>query len=252
MALGHNWRRLRGLLRSLKMYYWPPGGGQRIDAFYGSLLPEKALCFDVGAHVGNRTLCWLRLGFRVVAVEPQPDFARFLRVFFYGHKRLTILESAIAREPGDVSIYISTSTPTVSSGSQAFIEKTSGEIPSFGDVVWNEEHRVNATTLQELIVEYGSPDFIKLDIEGMEAEALAGLREPVPLLSFEFLAGRVDDAFACLDQIARLGSYQFNLSIGESLKMEFDDWQDRQQLAGWLDHIEGQDFSGDIYAKLGA
>ena len=39
---------------------------------------------------------------------------------------------------------------------------------------------VPATTLDELIAAYGIPAFVKIDVEGMEHEVLAGLSQPVP------------------------------------------------------------------------
>ena len=71
--------RLYGLGRSLWMYYGRPSNRVAMDRFYGEFVRPGALCFDIGAHVGNRSRAWSRLGASVVAVEPQPDFARFLR-----------------------------------------------------------------------------------------------------------------------------------------------------------------------------
>ena len=48
------------------------------------------------------------------------------------------------------------------------------------------EIRVPCTTLDCLIEEYGRPDYIKLDIEGAELDALAGLSSRVDLISLEF------------------------------------------------------------------
>ena len=41
--------------------------------FYSKLIQNGDLCFDVGANVGNRTEAFLKLGARIVAVEPQPE-----------------------------------------------------------------------------------------------------------------------------------------------------------------------------------
>src|SRR5262245_33059086 len=47
--------------------------------FFASLLPLNALCFDVGANHGEHTAAFLSLGARrVVAVEPQPEVAKFI------------------------------------------------------------------------------------------------------------------------------------------------------------------------------
>ena len=47
------------------------GRGRRLDEFYRPFVPAGGLCFDIGAHVGNRSRSWSRWA-RVVAVEPQP------------------------------------------------------------------------------------------------------------------------------------------------------------------------------------
>ena len=72
-----------GVARSLAMYYGIPFRARRLRRFYSEFVHAGALCFDVGAHVGNRVGCWRRLGARVVAIEPQPDFVRILR-WLYG------------------------------------------------------------------------------------------------------------------------------------------------------------------------
>ncbi len=245
------WRRLRGILRSLWMYYWPPGSGRRLDAFYRPFVPEGGLCFDIGAHAGNRTACWRRLGARVVAVEPQPDFARLLRWMFARDPDVTLVTDAVDGREGEVELHLSPATPTVTTVSRDFITDTRG-IGSFRDVRWSHTITVPAVTLDQLIARHGRPDFLKIDIEGLEEAALTGLTRPVPVLSFEFLAGAVPRAKAALARLDRLGDWRFNASCGESLTFVFADWVHRAALEDWLDGVAGRDFSGDIYARLHA
>jgi FkbM family methyltransferase len=231
------------------MYYWPPGSGRRLDAFYRPLVPAGGLCFDVGAHVGNRTASWRRLGARVVAIEPQPDFARVLRWLFRRDAGVTLVEAAVDGVEGELELHLSPATPTVTTASRDFIAETRA-IGSFKDVRWPERVTVPATTLDRLIAEHGRPDFVKIDIEGLEEQALEGLSQPVPLLSFEFLAGAVPRAKAALGRLDRLADWRFNVSTGESLTFVFDRWVHRPALEDWLDGVAGEDFSGDIYARL--
>ena len=65
-------RTLRGVLRSLRIYY---GGRHNRAAMDGSMrgsCKPGDLVFDVGSHVGDRIAAFRRLGARVVACEPQP------------------------------------------------------------------------------------------------------------------------------------------------------------------------------------
>jgi len=241
--------RLRGLSRSLRMYYWPPGRGRALDAFYRPLVPSGGLAFDVGAHVGNRTASWRRLGARVVAIEPQPDFTALLRWLFRRDPGVVVEAVAVDRVDGTVELHLSPATPTVTTALRDFIKDTAS-IGSFADVRWSETLHVPALTLDTLIARHGVPDFVKIDIEGLEAAALAGLSQPVALLSFEFLAGAVPRAKASLDRLGALATWRFNVSRGESLSFEWESWVDRPTLDRWLDEVSGQDFSGDVYARL--
>ena len=67
-----------GLWRSILIYYWKPFNESRLKQFYGQFITKGDLCFDVGAHLGNRSNAWLKLGAKVVAVEPQPQCIRYL------------------------------------------------------------------------------------------------------------------------------------------------------------------------------
>src|SRR4051795_2042464 len=113
--------RAYGVGRSLWMYHGRPGRSARWRRFYARFVRPGDLCFDIGAHVGSRTLCWARLGARVVALEPQPDLALVLRVLCWPERGVTVLRQAVAARPGSVVLRVSPRTPTVTTGSSAFI-----------------------------------------------------------------------------------------------------------------------------------
>ena len=79
-----------GIARSLVMYHGQPGRHRRVVRFYRQFLGPGDIGFDVGAHVGSRVRAWRRLGAQVVAIEPQPDFVRVLRLFFGRDRGVTI------------------------------------------------------------------------------------------------------------------------------------------------------------------
>lgn len=238
-----------GLLRSLRMYYAAPGATRRLDRFYGGFVRRGDLCFDLGAHVGNRTRCFRRLGARVVAVEPQPLFARLLRGWIGRDRDVVVLEQAVGAAEGELELHISPMTPTVTTGSRAFIAGVNRS-RGFDWVRWTRTHRIEQTTLDRLIERFGDPDFVKIDVEGMEDAVLAGVSRPLRQVSFEFIPSCLDVTDRCLGRLAALGRYRFNASLGEQQSLIFDDWVDEPRLRAWLSGFDLDGPSGDICARL--
>jgi FkbM family methyltransferase len=238
-----------GLGRSLWMYWGSPRQLARLRRFYGGLVRPGDLCFDIGAHVGNRTLTFAGLGARVVAVEPQPLFAGFLRRLCARRPAVTVLPVAVGAAPGMVDLVISRATPTVTTASAGFLEAVAA-VPSFAWVKWDDRVAVPVTTLDALIATHGVPAFVKIDVEGMEPEVLAGLSRPLPLVSFEFVPAHRDAALRCVARLEALGRYRFNVSLGESMAWTFPAWQDAGAVAAWLAARPATGDSGDVYARL--
>src|SRR6201989_3200627 len=92
--------RAYGIARSLVLYHGVPGKHRRMVRFYGAVLGPGDIAFDVGAPGGNRVRAWRALGARVVAVEPQPDFVRLLRLLFGRDRGVTVLPVAVGARAG--------------------------------------------------------------------------------------------------------------------------------------------------------
>jgi FkbM family methyltransferase len=220
-----------------------------MDRLYGGFIQPGDLVFDVGAHVGDRIASFRRLGARVVAVEPQHAMAGVLRLLYGLSPKVEIEEVAIGSEPGRACMLINADNPTVSSVSPAFVD-AARDAPGWETQRWTKAAEVAVTTLDALIAKHGCPVFIKLDVEGFEAEALRGMSRAVRALSFEFTTIQREVALACVERCKVLGYARFNAALGESQSF-VSDWVNADDIARWLMELPRSANSGDIYAVAG-
>jgi FkbM family methyltransferase len=208
------------------------------------------LVFDIGAHLGDRSVAFAALGARVVALEPQPHVVELLRRLLPRHAAITVRQEAVGRTTGSAQLAISRRTPTVSTLAEGWRQRIPTANPSFRHVHWEQLVDVPVTTLDTLIQTYGLPGFCKIDVEGYEPEVLAGLSYPIPRLSVEFVSGSLELTATCVRRLAELGDYEFNAVAGERRRFMFDTWRTTADMLTWLDDGAGGMSSGDVYARM--
>ncbi len=240
---------LSGLRRSLEVYYGDPARDAAMDVLYARFVKPGDLAFDIGSHVGDRIGSFRRSGARVVALEPQPDCARVIRHIYRDDPGVTLVEAACGPAPGALTLHINSKNPTVTTASADFVRAADGAGGWEGQV-WDQTIEVPVTTLDALIATHGRPAFVKIDVEGFEADVIAGLSTPIPALSFEFTTIQRAVALACIERCIALGYVRFNAALGESQIFVNADWIGGEAIARWLTGLPHAANSGDIYAAL--
>lgn len=236
-----------GLLRSLSIYYGDRPRRARLDHLYRRFVKEGDLVFDIGAHVGDRIGAFRRIGAHVVAAEPQPALVAVLRLLYGRDRGVTIEPVAVGRAEGFGDLMINRANPTVSSLSQSFVAAAAGAKGWEGQY-WSGRRRVAMTRLDALIARHGPPAFVKVDVEGFEAEVLMGLTHAVPALSFEFTTIQREAAFLVLERCAALGFTRFDASLGETHVLVHGHWLSADEIRRWLAELPHEANSGDVYA----
>lgn len=237
-----------GWYLSKLIYEWNPFKAKRKRNFYKQLIKRDDLCFDVGAHLGDRVSSWLGIGASVVAFEPQPKFSKYLSKKFENNPDFHLENIGLSGSVGNMNFNVCNRYPTLSSLQGKEWESQLNENSSL-NIKFDATHEIEVSTLDEMIGKYGIPQFIKIDVEGHEKEVLKGLSQKVDCLSFEFLSFNKEELKVCLDMCESLGYSKFNWSYQEEFNFRVKDWTSSEEIFHDIDSMKKKVFSGDVYVK---
>ena len=215
--------------------YWTVFNRQIIDdrraemLFYRDLLDglrDGDLIFDVGANGGYKTDIFLRIGAKVVAIEPDEASQRILKQKFLNYnlrkKHLAVVGKAVSHESTIQTMWIDKPGSAKNTLSPKWVDLLRDDGRRFGQRLDFKHCRdVETVSIERLIEAYGLPAFIKIDVEGHELNVLRGMARPVPLLSFEVnLPEFRDDGLECvriLERLASAGTFNYSLDCRQGM-----------------------------------
>ncbi len=172
---------------------------------------ETDLVYDIGMHEAEDTDYYLAKGYRVVAVDASSELCEAQRERLAGpiaDERLTIVNAAIAAQPGPVTFYASPET-IWGTTDREFAERN--ERCGAGR---NTEVIVEGVEFGSLFDKYGTPYFAKIDIEGTDVtclEALRGRPEVPHYLSMESEKRTWEGLLREFDLFTELGYDRFKI-----------------------------------------
>jgi len=122
---------------------------------------------DIGAHIGYYTLIFAKLvgeEGKVFAFEPAPDNSALLEknIKINGYRNVLVVEKAVSNKTGKLKLYLS--------------EEDSADYRIYNSHDDRRSIEIEAIRLDDYFWDYdGKIDFIKIDINGAEGEALQGM-----------------------------------------------------------------------------
>lgn len=185
------------------------------------------LVFDIGANLGNTVKIFTEVSDKVIAFEPNPILLTGLQTMFE-NKNVVIDTRGLSNEVGR-KIFNVSAADSVSTFSQDWINKS-----RFSErIQWNYPTEVETTTLDNVIDEYGIPDYVKIDVEGYEYEVLISLNKFLPetLFAFEWAEEMKDKIYLTVEHAYNLGYKSF--AFTEEDEVLFDkqlEWVSYQDL----------------------
>lgn len=213
--------------------------------FYGSVLTgfqRGSLVVDVGANHGDKTDVFLRLGARVVAVEPDEYNQEVLKRRFWRYrisrKPVVIVPEALSDRRAVETMWIDAAGSALNTLSQKWVETLRGNDGRFGHTVdFGQARQVATITLDDLFAEHGIPFFVKIDVEGHELSVLRGMKRPVPYLSFEVnLPEFRGEGLRCIEVLRTLDEDgQFNFAADYQRGLELQHWVNSGDVANSLE-----------------
>ena len=207
-------------------------GRDREVGFYKHVLKgfnKGDLIFDIGANHGAKADVFLRLGAKVVAVEPDEVNGRVLRQKFLKYrlvrKPLVIVKKAISDTNAVQTMWIDAPGSAKNTLSRKWVDTLRGDESRFGHrLSFAEQKEVATTTLGQLVRDHGRPFFVKIDVEGSEPDVLRGIGRAVPYLSFEVNLPEFEpEGLECVNLLSALdadGSFNYVAECGDGLVLK--------------------------------
>lgn len=205
------------------------------------------LVFDVGSNVGTTVEFFSQKANKVIGFEPNPRLVEILRRRF--NNRNVIIDSrGLSNEIGEKKFRIA-NADTISTFSEDWVNNSRFT----GGYSWNEGIIVETTTLDSVIKQYGTPDYIKIDVEGYEFEVLTSLTKLLEntIISFEWAEEQKNKIEQTIKYLFNLGYKKFSYTEADKILMDVEiDWRTIDKL-NLIENLDDQrkDKWGMIYVK---
>jgi len=199
------------------------------------------LIFDIGANQGYKTGIFLRLGAKVVAVDPDEANTAILEEKFLRYrlraKPLVVVTQAVSDKCAVETMWMEGPGSAKNTLSRKWVDTLTLDDKRFGHVLhFGQRTEVTTTTLEKLFITYGMPLFVKIDVEGLEVNVIRGMQRPVPYLSFEVnLPEFRAEGLECvklLAAIAKDGKFNYAVDCRQGLALR--DWLGARDFSGVL------------------
>jgi FkbM family methyltransferase len=167
------------------------------------------LIFDVGAHTGEDSEYYLKLGYRVLAIEANPVLADNLRIRFTQEirdGRYMLIERAISNSDGPVTFFINEHNSAWGTANPEWAQRNKD--------MGSDSERISVQPIRfiEVLKKHGCPHYLKIDVEGADmlcVDELHGIEARPRYISLESSKTSWPDLLNEFRALASLGYTKF-------------------------------------------
>ena len=169
--------------------------------------------FDIGSNVGKWSLSNVNNCEKIIAIEASPNTFKILVDNIVGNRKIIPLRYAVCNSDKEFIEFYNCSADTLSTINKDWLDSEKSRFyKQFNYNVIN----CKTITIDKLIQEYGTPELIKIDVEGGEFECLSSLTQKVNNICFEWASETNDITFKCLNYLENLGYTEFAIQFEDN------------------------------------
>lgn len=175
------------------------------------------LVFDIGYNIGAFTEACLdkNKDCKVVAIDANPRLCALSK--HKENKNVKVMNLLVSKgDNQEIDFYVDPINIGISTASKSFMESSrfakGSKYLQENTGKWTNIGKIKTVSLDTLIRFYGTPDLIKVDVEGYEKEVFSGLtKKSAKKICFECHEEEKDSLYEIMEYLSDLGYQQFGL-----------------------------------------
>jgi FkbM family methyltransferase len=165
------------------------------------------LLFDIGANIGIWALNNYNVETKIISVEASPTTSQQLIKNCLG-KNIVCLNYAVTSSTNNTETFCECSTSVISTLDESWLNDPTSRF--FNQYSYT-KIQVPTITIDKLILDYGVPDILKVDVEGAENIVLKSLTQPAKTICFEWASEWNEKTFDAINHLEKLGYQKFHI-----------------------------------------
>lgn len=164
--------------------------------------------FDIGANIGRWSLSNVQNCDKIISIEASQNTFNKLVNNTSNNKKIFPLNYAVCNSNEKFIEFYDCEADTLSTINKDWLDSEKSRF--YSKFKYN-TIKCRTISIDKLIEMYGTPELIKIDVEGGELECLLSLTKKANIICFEWASETNDITFKCIDYLQSLGYTDFNI-----------------------------------------
>jgi FkbM family methyltransferase len=188
------------------------------------------LVFDIGANIGRWALANTNNAEQIISIEASPNTFHELKHNCANYSKITCLNYAVCNSSDDEIVFYEAAANTISTLNKDWL---TSDTSRFVNTPYR-EIKCKPISIDTLVDLYGTPDLIKIDVEGAEDIVLHSLTRKCNMICFEWASEMNAVTYNCLNHLVKLGYTKFAVQNEDSYTYRPAEFTDVDTIRAYL------------------